>query len=259
MEKTYTKGQNLIGDQFIYEFTEPKTLPPISEIKGQDITKSDLVFKDPFLIEKLFPWLFFTGVSGYNSTYYHQFTLKKYAKMRLGSVNGFYSLDINFNFYLYDRIKKEAILKFNQKVHMASESGLIKQLKATYFYKRDLYHYLGQRISYKLTGTTQYNHQYYHRLREIMFQEEIETGKAKPDLFITLNEGDRALLIEEIQQYVKVTSEDPYSVTKYFFKKQKILNKQFLAERIVHLEYLVMLLVLCALNIKVGVLHMPIC
>ena len=55
-----------------------------------------------------------------------------------------------------------------------------------------------------------------------MFQEEIETGKAKPDLIITLtlNEGDRALL-KEIQQYVKVMSEDPYSVTKYFFKNRK--------------------------------------
>ena len=106
LENPDTKGQDLIGDQFIYEFTEPKTLPPISEIKGHDITKSDLVFKDPFLIEKLFPWLFFTGVGGYNSTYYPQFTLKKYSKMRLGSVNRSYSLDINFNFYLYDRIKK---------------------------------------------------------------------------------------------------------------------------------------------------------
>ena len=224
-----------IGEEYVYEAQEG--VPEGLEINLPP-KRNALYYGDDHLLEKLFPNLFWEGKGGYNSTYFPIISLKKYAKMKLLSCVPEPSHDIYFIYFLYDRLMKERIYTFNKGVHLASDSGLRKNLLVEDLTTEDQYKYLGTEVSYKMPGTTKHHHMQFNKLLEIMNNEDKMNGKTHPDLFITitLNEGDKNLHksfdSNRLQGKRKgLSNHEPIKTCNYYFKKQIIIDRAILGTK----------------------------
>lgn len=114
----------------IYSKDKPQIIKKYFKDCGiiQKKARTHYFFSNPFMEERLFPWLWPIGRGGFNNTWTEVYNFTEYAKLHLlTGITDRYRNYIPFIFYLRDRRIKERIYSFNMSLQMQ----LISEVKPT--------------------------------------------------------------------------------------------------------------------------------
>ena len=205
---------------------KPPGVSTLVEQMGQEVRQAEampLNYRHEYVEELLYPWLFFEGHGGYNSTYSKHRDLSTYLRMQLLNGDPRWRRDVFYPYYGFELSRRRIIDSYNKylSTHITrkdaqnTDAGAIQDAKETVYDRRP-------KLVPDMMGSHKYWQQAYFKLHAAI------NNVGRPDLFVTFTLNDQDADLKAFLTHMHGTSsvrpqEDPVLTALFFKHKYRLL------------------------------------